>query len=367
MAIPGRVAFPLLSSPSVPSSFPFPLRRLAYFLLYLGLALASTAVTWIGSDLLEGAAERLSTYHRLPATVQGAVVVAIGSSFPELSATVISTLVHGEFNLGVAAIVGSAIFNILVIPGLSGLIGGRLDSDRELVYKDAQFYIISVVALLLTFSFAVIYHPAIGSRLQGTLTRPLALLPLLLYGVYVFLQQQDARDHRARVAAGAEEAEEVRPLWEWGRMLASLILILAGVEGLIRVALGLGAALGTPSFLWGLTIIAIGTSLPDALVSIQAARKGRSVVSLANVLGSNIFDLLVAVPMGVLIAGSARIDFAVAAPMMGFLTLATLVLFAQLRTGLTLSRRECWLLLGLYVLFVCWMVLETVGVMGIVF
>ena len=317
--------------------------------------------------MLEGAAERLSTYHRLPATVQGAVVVAIGSSFPELSATVISTLVHGQFDLGVAAIVGSATFNVLVIPGLSGLLGKRLDSDRELVYKDAQFYIISVVMLLLAFSVAVIYYPVPGETLQGVLTRPVAFIPLLLYGLYIFLQAQDARDHRARVAAGAEKTHEIRPLWEWGKMVGSLVLILAGVEGLIRVALGLGEVLNTPSFLWGLTIIAIGTSLPDALVSIQAARRGRSVVSLANVLGSNIFDLLVAVPLGVLIAGSAPIDFAVAAPMMAFLTMATIVLFAQLRTGLTISRGECWLLLSLYGIFVLWMILETVGVMSIVF
>jgi cation:H+ antiporter len=292
--------------------------------------------------------------------------VAIGSSFPELSATVISTLVHGEFDLGVAAIVGSAMFNVLVIPGLSGLVGQQLDSDRELVYKDAQFYIIAVVTLLLTFSFAVIYYPIGPLPLRGRLTRPLAFIPFLLYGLYVFLQAQDARDHRARVAAGAEETAGIRPLWEWGKMLVSLALILAGVEGLIRVALGLGAALETPSFLWGLTIIAIGTSLPDALVSIQAARRGRSVVSLANVLGSNIFDLLVAVPVGVLIAGSAQVNFAVSAPMMGFLTLATIVLFAQLRTGLRISRTECWLLLGLYAVFVLWVILETVGVTSVV-
>lgn len=337
------------------------------FLFYAGLAVASTAVTWAGSDLLEGAAERLSTYYHLPATVQGAVVVAIGSSFPELSATVISTLVHGKFDLGVAAIVGSATFNVLVIPGLSGLIGERLDTDRELVYKDAQFYIISVVTLLLVFSVTVVYYPVRGQALQGELTRSVAAIPLLLYGLYVFLQAQDARDHRARVAAGAEEIAGIHPLWEGGKMVGSLVLILAGVEGLIRVALGLGAALNTPPFLWGLTVIAIGTSLPDTLVSIQAARRGKSVVSLANVLGSNIFDLLVAVPAGVLIAGATPVDFAVAAPMMIFLTGATIVLFAQLRTGLLLSRTECWLLLGLYGVFVLWMILETVGVTGIVF
>ncbi|MDZ7714066.1 MAG: hypothetical protein U5L06_13645 [Rhodovibrio sp.] len=83
---------------------------------------------WLGSGILEAASERLAAVLSAADIVQGAIVVAIGSSFPELSTTVISSLVHGEFELGVAAIVGSALFNILVIPGLAGL-SGR-DSSR---------------------------------------------------------------------------------------------------------------------------------------------------------------------------------------------------------------------------------------------
>lgn len=148
-------------------------------------------------------------------------------------------------------------------------------------------------------------------------------------------------------------------------MLLSLVIIVVGVEGLVRAAIGLGEVFGTPSFIWGLTVIAAGTSLPDAFVSINAARRGEGVISIANVLGSNIFDLLVAVPAGVLIAGAAPVDFTVAAPMMGVLTLATIILFAMLRTKLRLSRRECYVLLGLYAAFVGWLVLETVGVTSV--
>ncbi|MGD8710906.1 MAG: sodium:calcium antiporter, partial [Ectothiorhodospiraceae bacterium] len=72
------------------------------------VAIVSAGVIWKGSGMLERSSERLSAYYRLPDVVQGAVVVAVGSSFPELSTTVISTLIHGEFELGVAAIVGSA-------------------------------------------------------------------------------------------------------------------------------------------------------------------------------------------------------------------------------------------------------------------
>ena len=341
------------------------------FLLYIGLASVATGIIWKGSGLLETASKRLATYYRLPPIVQGAVIAAVGSSFPELSTTVISTLLHGAFDLGVAAIVGSAIFNILVIPGLAGLAGGRLQADLRLVYKDAQFYIISVAALLIAFSFAVIYEPVPGETLVGMMNRPIALAPVLLYGLYLFVQQQDTREEWAAEAAAGEAAtaghSSVRPLREWGRLAVSLVIIVVGVEGLVQSALGLGALFGTPDFLWGLTVVAAGTSLPDTFISIKAARSGEGVVSLGNVLGSNIFDLLIAVPAGVLIAGAAPVDFTVAAPMMCFLTVATIVLFTALRTELTLSRTEAGLLLGLYGLFVVWMILETFGVTSVIF
>ena len=116
----------------------------------------------------------------------------------------------------------------------------------------------------------------------------------------------------------------------------------------------------------GLTVIAAGTSLPDAFVSVRAAQKGEGTVSMANVLGSNIFDLLVAVPVGILIAGATPVDYAVAAPMMGFLTLATIILFAMMRTRLALTRAECIVLMMLYAVFVAWMVLETAGLTSVV-
>ncbi|AFY56719.1 Ca2+/Na+ antiporter [Rivularia sp. PCC 7116] len=333
-------------------------------ILYIGLIAISTAVVWKGSSMLETAAEGLSQYYRLPPIVQGSVVVAVGSSFPELSSTVLATLVHGQFDLGVAAIVGSAIFNILVIPGISGLVGQRLSADRLLVYKDAQFYITSITVLLLAFTFAVIYNPVEGVMLQGEMNRLIALMPLSLYGLYLFLQQQDTIEENQ--TNKEEPPQNIRIGREWLRFLFSLVLIVVSVEGLVSGAIGLGKVLNTPTFLWGITVIAAGTSLPDAFVSIRAAQKGDGIISLANVLGSNIFDLLVAIPVGVMIAGASIIDFAVAAPMMGVLTFATIVLFAMLRTGLVLSKKECVVLLGMYGLFVIWIVLETLDITHVI-
>ena len=329
--------------------------------LYLLVVALATAVVWRASGWLETSSVRLASHYRLPPVVQGGIIAAVGSSFPELASTVLSTLVHGEFELGIGVIVGSAIFNILVIPGISGLVGGRLEPDWKLVYKDAQFYITSVAVLLLTFSLAVIYRPVEGAVLTGELTRALALIPVALYGLYLFLQQQDTADYQPDDQP-ATAASAVRPLHEWRRLALSLVVILAGVEAMLWAVIGLGEAFGTPSFLLGLTVLAAATSIPDLFVSVRAARKGEGTVSLANVLGSNIFDLLIAVPLGVLIAGSTTVDYAAAAPMMAALTLATIVLFAMLRTGMALNRTECWLLLLLYLVFVLWIGLETAGI-----
>jgi len=165
---------------------------------------------------------------------------------------VLSTLVHGEFELGVGVIVGSAIFNILVIPGVSGLVGGRLEPHGTLVYKDAQFYITSLAVLLLTFSLAVIYRPVEGAALTGELSRTLALIPVALYGLYLFLQQQDAAEYRP-----ATRQSECDPRQEWRRLVLSLAMILMGVEALLWAVIGLGDAFGTPSFLWGLYLASL--------------------------------------------------------------------------------------------------------------
>lgn len=329
-------------------------------LLWTGVAVVATGILWKGSDWLEHSSEGLSTYYELPDIVQGALIVAIGSSFPELATVVLSTILHGEFDLGVAAIVGSAIFNILIIPAAAGLVSKEpLESNRDLVYKEAQFYIISVAVLMITFSFAAIFNPISASEgiILGEMDRSLALLPLLLYGFYIFIQYQDTMDY-----VPERDSSNINPLKEWGMLVVSLSVILFGVELLVRSAIEFGNILGTPSFLWGISVVAAGTSIPDAFVSIKKAQKGDSITSIANVLGSNIFDLLVCIPIGVLIAGAAIINFSVAASLMGALTLATLLLFSFMRTHMILGRWESATLIFCYFLFLLWMTLENFGI-----
>ncbi|MEF8778125.1 MAG: sodium:calcium antiporter, partial [Natronomonas sp.] len=105
--------------------------------------------------------------------------------------------------------------------------------------------------------------------------------------------------------------------------------------------------------------------LPDAFISIAAARIDEPAVSLGNVLGSNIFDLLVAVPAGVLLVGATPVSFTATVPMMAFLIIATIVLFTFARTGMTITNSEGTAMLVLYGGFVTWLLLESVGVINI--
>ncbi|MEF8799623.1 MAG: sodium:calcium antiporter [Halolamina sp.] len=327
----------------------------------LGLATIATAVLWAGSRWLEASADRLAAGYGVPAIVQGSVIAAVGSSMPELVSVLLATLLHGKFELGVGGVVGSAVFNLLVIPAIAVLAEpGGMETKRDLAFKEALFYMLAVATLLLTFSLAVIYSPVQGPGIRGKVTRLLALFPLIIYGLYAFTQYLDTTEYE-------ESADSsVNRVRAWLRFGVGLAAVVVGVEGLVRAAIGFGEVFGTPAFLWGMTVVAAGSSVPDVFVSVTAAQSDRPSVSLANVLGSNTFDLLVAVPVGVLVAGSLTITFAHIVPMMGFLLAATIVFFAIVRTDMFLSEQEGYGLLGIYGLFLVWLVLESVGATNVV-
>jgi cation:H+ antiporter len=101
----------------------------------------ATALIWQACDRLERASHNLALTYGLPEIVKGSVVMAVSSSFPELATIVLAGWLHGDFELGLATIIGSAIFNILVIPGLSVFFRvGSLDTDRNVVFRETLFY-----------------------------------------------------------------------------------------------------------------------------------------------------------------------------------------------------------------------------------
>lgn len=325
----------------------------------LVLAIVGTATIWVGARWLEPSAAQIAQIYELPALVHGAVLVAAASSFPEFASVVLAAARYGEFELGVAAIIGSAVFNVLVIPAAAAYATDvPVDANRELIFKDAQFYLLAVVVTFLTFALAVVYFP-VENGTAGTINRWLALVPLVLYVMYLLIHYLDMVDIGA---APTSDAGLPRALLGFG---GGIVVILIGVEALLYASIELGATFQTPAFLWGLTVVAIGTSIPDLFVSVRAIRARRPIVSLSNVFGSNVFDLLVAIPAGVLVAGSTVVHFERAVPMFTFLIVATVAAMVALRTAFELTTREAHVLMMMYVAFIGWIALEAVGIVSL--
>jgi cation:H+ antiporter len=335
----------------------------ATLLLIACAASASAVLLWVSCSGLGDSSQRLADHYGIPDIVKGSVITAIASSIPEFVTAVLAIPVHGDFELGLAAIIGSAIYNVLVIPACSVFArGSSLQANRELVFREALFYLVAVIVLLLVICLAVVYDGAEpGPDVRGTFTRPLALLPLLLYGLYLYIQYEEVRDHRQH----AVRVPGIHPLREWAILVGCIGLICVGVEVLLRCAIALGDLLDTPTFLWGMTIVAAATSIPDTLISVKEAKLGRTDASVSNVLGSNVFDLLVAVPVGVLIAGSVSVSFTQTVPMMSFLVLATIVLLVFMRRDMELNHREASFMLLLYLAFGLWMATEAFGITSV--
>ncbi len=199
---------------------------------------------------------------------------------------------------------------------------------------------------------------------QSPIPCRLPITPLLSLNLFLWTYFSRTARYR-RLHQKGKEGNQDSPInirHEIRVFLGSMVLIIVSVEGLVYSGLQIGELLKVPAFLWGLTIIAAATSLPDAKISVDAARRGDGDISIANVLGSNIFDLCFCIPAGILIAGTATIDLAQAAPMMGCLVLATVSLFVMLRTELVLRRGEGLVCLTLYAIFVAFVMGETSGV-----
>ena len=125
--------------------------------LVLG-TLFGAALLWIACSRLEESTHRLAQHYRIPDAAKGSILLATSSSMPELVTAMLAFPVHGDFELGMSAIIGSAIYNILVIPACSVYARGRpLKANRDLVYREAQFYLVAVTVLILVLSLSVVY------------------------------------------------------------------------------------------------------------------------------------------------------------------------------------------------------------------
>lgn len=305
---------------------------MAWLLLVVGLVLLV-----VGADVLVRGAARLAANFGIPSLVIGLTVVAFGTSAPELAVSV-KAAYSGQAELAIANVVGSNIFNILFILGVSAIIAPLVVS-QQLIRQDVPIMIgVSLLAVLMALDGQI-------NRLEAAVLA----LGLIVYTSFLFYQ---GRKQGADAVDGeVDELLSVEvPAWKNILLVVGgLILLVLGARWLVQSAVEIASAWGVSEAVIGLTIIAMGTSLPEVMTSIVAALKGERDIAIGNVVGSNIFNVLSVLGIsGVvsptpLLAGAqmAQIDIPV---MLGVAALCAPLFF----TGAIVSRIEGALFLVLY-------------------
>jgi cation:H+ antiporter len=312
---------------------PSPSVLLDLLFVAVGLFLVAKA-----ADLFVEAAAGLAVGWGVPAVVVGAVIIGFGTSAPEL---LVSTLAasKGETDVAMGNAVGSNLANVLLVLGAATLLRPALVAPR-ILRREMPLSFIAVVALALA--------------VQGGITRPEAAVLLVLLvpamGITLFIAEHPG-DEEAGLSHQVEEelAKEMArgPAKEARRALLGLVGTVAGAQLLVEGALGVADGLGVASGPIGLTLVAIGTSLPELATAIQASRRGEADLVIGNVLGSNIFNsLAVAGAAGLVHPGPAGTVTGVpAVAMVGAMVLAWALLWIR---G-NLRRWEGAIGIGLYV------------------
>ena len=340
----------------------------------LALILVSVVVLAVVTDrFFIPSLDEISTRLKLSDEVAGASLMAIGSSAPELAIALMALFTDGgaHSDVGIGTIVGSAVFNVLVITGVSAVVAGGLHIHVFAVRRDILYYLVSIGYLGLVFFDG---HVSLIEAILG-------LAGYVVYmGVLIVLKDPEADDEtETDVSEGAEPERTKIAVWHQFESLVvgvlwrvtgapeknfirafvvSIALIVALSYVLVEATIVFSAGIGIPPVIVALTLLAAGTSAPDLMSSLDVAKEGRGGMAVANAVGSNTFDLLVglALPWTIALAflGLSGIDVGTGDLWisLGILVATTLILFAFLESERGLSRREGIVLLLLYAVFV---------------
>lgn len=311
-------------------------------------------LTWKGANVIESTTSKISDHFGVSQAVQGGLIVAAATSFPELAIIVISVLVLGDFGVGAGAIIGTALFNILVIPAAVAITSGDTTTTQGIVYRDAIFYMVAVLAL-----FGVIALGVLGTdgRELARISPQMGVGLLVLYGVYVILLVGGKSG-----ASGEKKTESTNVPKQTGLFAAGLVIVLVGVESMVGMTIEISEALNAPPFLISVTVLSAMSSFPDLLVGVKMGEAGDKRAAVANVFGTNTFNLVAALPIGVILAGGVSIGFLTSVPLMLFLFYTTLVVVMLSATDFEITIEEGYLFLAMYVAFLGWMTAEALGV-----
>ena len=236
-----------------------------------------------GADWFVDGSSAVARRFGIPQLVIGLTIVAMGTSAPEAAVSIAAAL-KGNADITIGNIVGSNILNILIILGVSSLLAD-LQVAKSTIRAEIPFMLVITAVLMV-----------LGK--DGIVGAGNGLLLLVLFGVYLAYLFWMAKKGREEVS----EADVVQPLWKNLTMtIVGLVLIVWGSNVTVDAATALARIFGMSERFIGLTIVALGTSLPELFTSVNAARKGNADIAIGNIVGSNIFNILFVVGLSGLI------------------------------------------------------------------
>ena len=312
---------------------------------FLYIIIGVAMVLW-GADRLTEGASALARRMSVPEIVIGLTIVAAGTSAPELFVSLVSAL-KGTPDLAVGNVVGSNTMNSMLIVGVAAMVAPMIIS-RSTVKKDIPFSVMAA-ALLFLLCMDGFQSFNISGNLLSRLDGVVLLLAFAGFMYYTF-----AMATKSGVSETVDSPSAPQPLWrDILFVLLGLGCLVAGSNLFVSAASSVATGLGVSEGVIGLTIVAGGTSLPELATSVVAARKGQSAIAIGNVIGSNVFNVLLILGLTAVISpmqiqGITVID-------LGIMLLSVVLVWLFSFTRFTVERWEGAVLTGGYLVYLGWL------------
>jgi len=244
---------------------------------FLIFVIAMGVLIW-GADLLINQSERIALKFKIPEFIIGATLIALGTSLPEMAASVAASL-DNKPEIAIANVIGSNILNITLVLATVFIIAKNINPNRDFFAKDSTWALVPVLVFLLMI-------------IDGVISRFDASLLMLLMGAYLLFLLQDAKN------IPEEDLEDLDiDTFSWGStipmLLGGFILVIIGAHFTVESASAIAKSFGISEWIIGIMLISIGTSLPELAVSISAAIKGKVDMAIGNIIGSNMANTTV--------------------------------------------------------------------------
>lgn len=246
-------------------------------LLWLSVFAASLTLLIFSSDWFIGAAEKIGRLFKIPSFVIGVIIVGIGTSLPELATSIVSVL-RGTSEIVVGNAFGSNITNICLVMGIGAVAGKKFDLKFDILRADIPFLIASAILMSLMI-------------MDRNFTIPEALISLVLLTLYIYTSFKQGGIEEEIEDFEENHSDKVTVL-TWIMLFLAPVLIAVGASWTIKAVISISEIFGIATELIALSAVALGTSLPEVMVTIQAAKRGNPEMAVGNVIGSNIFNTL---------------------------------------------------------------------------